>query len=73
MRETRNKNSQIYLVLTFLFGVSRIEDIKRMVKVKTGTEIEYQRLMFAGKQLEDGFTMGYYKITERSTLHLVVR
>ncbi|RIA79578.1 hypothetical protein C1645_794102 [Glomus cerebriforme] len=52
---------------------TKIIDIKKMVKDKTGVETEQQRLLFAGKQLEDNFTTRHYKIIERSTLHLVVR
>ncbi|CAI2190745.1 16656_t:CDS:2 [Funneliformis geosporum] len=52
---------------------TKVIDIKKMVKDKTGVEIEHQRFIFAGKQLEDHLTVEYYKIVAQSTLHLVVR
>ena len=50
-----------------------VKDVKSMVQCKSNIPANEQRLIWTGKQLEEGRTLGDYNVTPESTLHLALR
>lgn len=50
-----------------------IESVKMLIYAKEKTPVDEQRLIFAGKQMEESRTLSFYGINDGSSIHLVKR
>ena len=50
-----------------------ISQIKNIIEYNENIPSDEIRLIFAGKQLEDQYTLGYYNILKDSTIHIIQR
>ena len=60
-------------ITVYISPSETIEDLKVLIQEREGIPPDQQRLIFAGRQLEDGRILADYNIPPGSTFHCVLR
>lgn len=50
-----------------------VDGVKQHIEDLEGIPVQYQILLFEGKELEDGRELSFYKVRDKSTLHLTMK
>lgn len=54
-------------------NLETVDIVKAKIQAEEGIPVDQQRLIFAGKQMEDFRTLGEYGVKQQDTIHLVLR
>ena len=61
------------LAVEHVFGADTVHVLKLMIELHEGIPIDQQRIIFGGKQLEDGRTIADYNVQNGDVMDLVLR